>query len=96
MSGWTRRRPHTSLGFTKVDLEAKIEVDSRIPNPTIGPSAEKEIETEEILIVGTIIDPIIETGPEIIIDMTTEEMATGLMKDEITIDKTVEGEIAID
>ena len=96
MSRWTRRRLHTSLGFIKVDLEAKIEVDSRISNPAIDPAANKEIETEEILIVGTIIDPIIERGPEIIIDVTTEEMTTSLMKDEITIDKTAEEEIAID
>ena len=64
--------------------------------PAIGPSAKEEIETEEILIIGTIIDTIIETGPEIIIDVTTERMATSLMKDKITIDKTAEGEIAID
>ena len=60
MSKWTRRRLHISLEYIKVDLEAKIKVDSRIFSPAIGPSAEIEIETEEILIVGTIIDPIID------------------------------------
>ena len=44
MSKWTRRRPHISLEFIKVDLEVKIEVDSRNFSPTIGPSAEIEIE----------------------------------------------------
>ena len=96
MSRWIRRRPHTSLGFIKVDLEAKIEIDSRFSSPAIVPSVEIEIETEEILIVGTIISPIIEISPETIIDVTTEEIASSLVKDEINIDHTAEGEIAID
>ena len=90
MSKWTKRRPHTSLGFIKVDLEAKIEVDSRIFNPTIGLSAGIEIETEEIIIVETMIGPIVEIDPETIIDKTIGETTTGLMKDELLIDKTVE------
>ena len=91
-------RPHISLGFIKVDLEAKVEVHSRIFSPTIGLTAEVETEIEEIIIitVGTIIDPTIEIDPETIINMTTEEIATSLMKDEITIDKTIGGDIATD
>ena len=55
MSKWTKSMPHTSLGFIKVDLEAKVGVDSRICSPAIGLLAEIEIETEEIIIGGTII-----------------------------------------
>ena len=93
---WTNGRPHTSPAFIKVDLEAKVGVDSRIFSPTIGPSVEIEIETEEIIAVETIIGPTIETDPGTIIDVTIGETITGQMKDEITIDKTVGGEIATD
>ena len=96
MSKWTQRRPHTSLGFIKVDLEAKIEVDSRIFSPTIGLSAWIQIETGKIIIVGTIICPTIETDPETIIDEIIRETTNGLMKDNLTIGKTVGGETATD
>ena len=96
MSKWTRRRPHTSLGFINVDLEAKVEVDSRIFSPTTGLPTGIEIETEEIIIVGTIIGPTIEIDPEIIIDETIGETTTSLIKDKLTRDKTVGGETATD
>ena len=98
MSKWIKGRLHTSLGFIKVDLEAKVEVDNKIFSPTIGLLAEKETETEEIIIItiGTIIGPTIEIDQETITDVTTEEIATSLMKDEITIDKTIGGEINTD
>ena len=97
MSKWIKRRPNTSLGFIKIDLEATVEVDCRIFSPTIGLSAEIETEVGEIIIITIeIIDPTIEIDPETIIDVTAEEIATGLMKDKITIDMTIEGETAID
>ena len=96
MLKWTKRRPHTSLGFIKVDQEAKAEIDSRLLSPTIGPSAETGIETERIIMVEAIIGPTIGIGLETIIDMTIGETTTSPMKDEITIGKTVGGEIATD
>ena len=65
-------------------------------SPTIGPSAEIGIETEGIIIVGTIIDPTTGTVLETIIDMTIGETTTSSMIDEIIIDETVGGEIATD
>ena len=96
MSKWTKGRPHTSLGFIKVDLEAKIEVDSRTFSPTIGLSAGIGIEVEEIIIVGTIVGLIIETDPGKITDETIGKTTTSLVKNDLTIDKTVEGETATD
>ena len=84
MSKWIRGRLHTSLGFIKVDLDPKVEVDNRIFSPTIGLSEEKETKAEDIIIItiGTIIGPTIEIDPQTITDVTTEEIATSLIKDE--------------
>ena len=96
MSKWIKTRPYTSLWFIKVDLEAKVEVDSKTFSPTIGLSVKIETEIEKIIIITIeIIDPAIEIDPETIIDVTTEEITTGPMKDEITIGRTI-GETATD
>ena len=81
--------------FIKVDLEAKAGIDIGFFSPIIGPSAEIGIETEEIIIIETIICPTIGTGLEIIIDMMIGEIAIGLMKDGPIIDKTI-GEKILD
>ena len=96
MSKWTKRRPHISLGFIKVDQEAKIEVDSRIFSPTIGLSAEIGIEVGEVIIVGTIKGPTPETDPEILINVTIGETIINLLKDVVTIDKTIGGDMVTD
>ena len=79
MSKWTKGRPHTSLGFINVDLEAKVGTYSRIFSTTIGPSAEIETEAEGITIIGIVIGSTIGTGLEIIIDLTVVEIAINLM-----------------
>ena len=95
MSKWIKRRPHTSLGFINIDLETKVEVDSKIFSPAMGLSVEIGIEGI-IIITIEIINLTIKIDPETIIDVTTEEITTGPMKDIITIDKTIGGEIATD
>ena len=94
---WIKRRPHTSLGFIKIDLEARVEEDSKNFSPAIGLLAEIETELEGIIIITIEIrDPTLEIDPETITDVTTEEITTGSMRDITTIDKTIGGMIAID
>ena len=81
----------------KIDQEAIVEADSKIFSPAIGPLAEMETEPEGIIIITIeITDPTLEIDPEIITDMTTEEIITGPMRDVITTDRTIGGETAID
>ena len=89
MLKWTKRKLHISPGFIKVDLEAKAEIVIRFFSPAIGPSAEIGIETEEIIIVETIIGLTIGTGLEIIIDVMIRGIAISLMKDGPIIDQTI-------
>ena len=95
ISKWTKRIPHTGLGFIKIDLGAKVEVGSKIFSPSIGLLAEIETEIKGIVIITTeIINPTIEMDPETIIDMTTEEITTSPMiatDKKIEIDKIIEG-----
>ena len=96
MSKWIKHKPHISLRFIKISQEAIVGVDSKIFSPAIGLLAETEIEPEGIIIIIEIIDPTLETDPETIIDVTTEEITTSPMRDVITTDRTIGGEIAID
>ena len=97
MSKWIKRKPHISLVFIKIDQEAIVEVDSKIFSPPTGPLVETETELEGIIIITIhITDPTLEINPEIIRDMTTEEIITSPMRDVITTDRTIGGEIAID
>ena len=97
MFKWTKRRPHISLGFIKIDQEVRVEADRKIFSPTIGLLAETETELEGITIITIeTVDPTLEIDSEIITDVTTEEMTTGPMRDVIAIDKTIGGEIIID
>ena len=74
MSKWIKRRTNKSLGFIKIDQEAKVEVDSKIFSHTIGLLAETETELEGIIIITIeIIDPTLEIDPETITDMTTRK-----------------------
>ena len=91
-----KRRLHPSLGFIKVDLEAKVRIDNRLFCPIIGPSAEIGIETEEITIIETTIGPTIEIGLETTIGVTIGETTTGPMKGEIITGKTIGGETVTD
>ena len=95
MSKWIKRKPHISLGLIKIDHKAIVEVDSNIFSPTIGLLAKTEAELEGIIIIE-IIHLILEIDPEIITDLTTEEIITSPMRDVITTDRTIGGEIAID
>ena len=55
------------------------------------------MEIEGIIIITTeIIDRTLETDPETITDMTTEEITTSPMRKVITIDKKIGGEMATD
>ena len=97
MSKWIKRRPYVSLGFIKIDQEAIVEVDSKIFSLTIGLLAEIETELEAIIIITIeIIYATLEIDPGTITDMTTEDITTSPMRDVITIDRTIGGEIAID
>ena len=97
MSRWTEKRPLTSLGFIKTDLEAKAGVDNKIISPTIDHLAGTETEVEGIIIITIeITDPTIEAGLEMITDVITEETPTSPMRDKITTDRTIEGEFTID
>ena len=72
-----------------------VEIDSKIVSSVIGILEETETELEGIIIIE-IIGSTLEIDPEIIIDVTTEEITTGPMRDVITTDRTIGGEIAID
>ena len=97
MSGWTKRRPHTNLAFINIDLEVRVEVDSKMFSHTIDLSAETETELEGIIIItAEMVDLTLEIDPETIIDKTTEEITTGPKRDMITIDWTIGGEMATD
>ena len=81
MSKWTKGRPLISLGFIKIDQEARVEADSNIFSPTMGLSAETETELERIIIITIeIIDPTLEIYAEKITDMTAEEITTSPMR----------------
>ena len=73
MSKWTKETPNTSLEFTNVDLEVRVETDSRPINHTIDHSVEIDIEAGETTIttVDPIIGPTIGTGPETNIGVIT-------------------------
>ena len=64
-------------------------------SPTIGPLAETEIELEGIITIE-IIDPNLEIDPEIFTLVTMEKIITSPMRDVITADRTIGGEITID
>ena len=90
-------KPHISLGFIKIDQEAIVEADSKIFSHTTGPLAETETEPEGIIIITIeITHPTFEIDPEIITDVTTEKIIISPIRDIITIDRTIGGEIAID
>ena len=94
MSKWIEKRPHTSLEFYQNRPEPKVGVDNKLSNPTIDPLAVIGTEIEGIInMTIEITDPTIEIGPEMITGMITEEIPTGLMKDAINTDRTLEGEI---
>ena len=60
-----------------------------------NPLAGIETDLEGIIIIE-IIDPTLETDPGTVIDMTTEEIITCPMRDAVTTDRIIEGEITID
>ena len=78
-----------------MDQEAITEIDSKIFSPATGPSVEIETDLEGITIIE-IIDLTSGIDPGIIIGVTTEEITTGPMRDIVTIDRTIGGEITID
>ena len=76
--------------FTKVETEAKTDIDKTIISLETDNTVEIEInqiETEEITIET--IDQIIEVDHETAIDMTIGETTTGMMIGKITIDKMI-------
>ena len=83
----TKERPHTSLGFTKVDLGAKAQIDNNLSSPIIDPSVGIGIEAGEIITIETIIGPTIGIGLETTTDMTIGEITIGLMKGRVITDK---------
>ena len=97
MSKWTKETPHTSLEFTNIDLEDRVETDNRIISHIIDHSLWTDIEAGEASITTTtdpIIDPIIEIGPETNTGMITEEITTDLVIGRIILDKIVEETIS--
>ena len=58
-------------------------------------SNETETELEGIIIIEKI-DPTFEIDPGTIVDVTTEEIITSPMRDVITTDRTIGGEITIE
>ena len=82
--------------FIKTDLEAKVGVDNKLFNPTIDHLAGIEAEIEGIIIITIeITDPNIDIDLGMITDVITEEIPTGPMRDAITTDRTMGGEITI-
>ena len=83
---WTEKRLHTSPGFTKIDLEAKVGVDNKIISPATDPLAGIEKIKGIIIITTEITDPTIKIGLGTVTDMMTEGIPIGLMKDVVTTD----------
>ena len=81
--------------FTKVDLEAKVEIGSQIIHPIIDLSVGIGIEIEGITITGIIIGPTIGIDPGTTLGITLEEVTIDQMIDRTIIDKTI-GEIITD
>ena len=96
MSKWTKEMPHTSLEFTNIDLEARVETDGRPIYHTIDHPLEIDIEAGEVTIttVDPIIGPTIGTGPETNIGVIKEEIITGLVISKIIIGKVVKETIS--
>ena len=88
MSKWTKRGPHTSLGFIKVDLEAKVGTYNKMFSPAIDPSVGTGIEIGKTT-TGATMGPTTGTDLQIIIDVTVGKIAIGLMKDGLIIGKTI-------
>ena len=78
-------RPHTSLGFIKLDLEAKVKVGNKCFSPVIDPSVEIGIEIGTTITTEVIIGPTIGIGPETLTDMTIEGITISPMRDRIII-----------
>ena len=96
MSIGIEKRSHTTLEFIKSNPEPNMGVNNKISSPAIDPLAGIETEIEGIIIMTIeITDPTIEIGLEMIKGMITEGIPTGPMKDTITTDRTIEGEITI-
>ena len=84
-------RCHISPRFTKVEIEAKTDIDKTIISLETDHTVETEIihiEAEEITI--EIIDQIIQVDHEITIDMMIGETTTDVMIGEITTDKMID------
>ena len=94
MSRWTKRKLHISPRFIKID-QAITEIDSKIFSPPICPLIEIETDLEGITIIE-IIDPTSGIDPGMDIAMKRGEIITNPMRDAITTDRTIEGEITID
>ena len=95
MSKWTKERPCINLKFTKVDLEAKVEIGNEITHPVIDLSVGIGIEIEGNITTEIIIGPTTEIDLGTTIDMTIEEVTIGLMIDRITTDNKI-GKIITD
>ena len=81
--------------FTKVDLEAKVEIENHITCPVIDLSVGIGIEIEGIITIDIIIGPTIGMDLGTTIAMTIKEVTIGLMIDRAITDKTI-GETIID
>ena len=100
-----RREAPYKPRFTKVALEAKVEIDNKLSSPVIDPSVGIGIEigattTAEIIIGHTIWigpgTPTDVTIEEITIGLTTCRVITGKTIEETVIDKTIEETTEID
>ena len=85
------------LEFIKTDPEPKVGVDNFNSSSAIDPLAGIGTEIEGIIImtIKKITDPTLEMDLEMSTGMITEEIPTGPIKDTITTDRTIEGEITI-
>ena len=91
----TKERPHTSLGFTKVDLEAKVEIGNKLSSPVIDLSVEIGIEIGTTTTTEIIIGQTIGIGPGTPTDLMIEGITIGQVTDRVIAGKTI-GETVID
>ena len=97
MSRWTKKRPHISLGFIKTDLEAKVGVDNKIFEPhNRSFSRDRNRNRGNYNYNNRNNRPNYrDRSRDDYRHVITEEIPTGPMRDAITTDRTIGGDITI-
>ena len=88
---WTKERPHTSLGFIKVDRpRGQSRNRQQTFSPIIDPSVEIGIEIGTTTTTETIIGPTIGIGPGTPTDVTIEGITISQVTGRVITGKTIE------